>query len=143
MAVAMPWPCWVPPSSVRRTIRSSVPCRRATRSRGGSDFRVVILPESTVVQVECQHDDCLPEVSSSVWREWRRGTLRRHSNMRDALSTTPCCYDERCHACRTADELDFRKWGPFGVHFIEKAQTAALSAAVRIRNQVSRNNLPK
>src|ERR1035437_5681593 len=54
MALAIPCPCCVPPSNVRRTMRSRVPCRRATRSLPRSGFRGVILPESTAAQVECQ-----------------------------------------------------------------------------------------
>src|ERR1019366_711457 len=56
MALAMPCPCCVPPSNVRRTMRSRVPCRRATRSPPRSGFRGVILPESTAAQVECQQE---------------------------------------------------------------------------------------
>src|ERR1017187_1865704 len=56
MALAMPCPCCVPPSNVRRTMRSRVPCRRATRSLPRSGFRRVILPERTAAQVECQQE---------------------------------------------------------------------------------------
>src|ERR1035437_1357762 len=56
MALAIPCPCCVPPSSVRRRMRSRVPCRRATRSLPRSGFRRVILPESITAQVECQQE---------------------------------------------------------------------------------------
>src|SRR6185503_10856530 len=80
MALAMPCPCWAPKINVRRTSKSSVPCRCALYSRSAR-FRMDILTPAGVpgprfvragvevcgIQVECQ-----PEGGTMIWRRRRR-----------------------------------------------------------------------